>query len=132
MERFSHGRVYVKGLPPDWTWWRVKEWLTNDLCLPEPSWVHMHPRAKGADVVSAFVHWHKPTTGQLTTYVEHMGGKLLSHRKTFAEVAQDNFAPKRHQTQGRPQPCEPYDVAAWLKDLQHVAARHKAFVGALG
>ena len=132
MERFSHGRVYVKGLPPEWTWWEVKYWLTHQLHLPEPSWIHIHPRAPGADVVSAFLHWHAPTPGQLTTYVEHMCGKYLSHRQTWAEVAQDNFVPQRHQPQGRPQPPEPYDEAAWLKDLQHVAARHKAFVGALG
>lgn len=111
MERHSHGRLYVKGLPPEWTWWETHQWVTKTLCLPAPSWVHMHSRKPGADVVSAYLHWHKPTVGQLTTYQEHLSNKFLTHRRTEASIAQDEFGPPKSKP---PQPS-PYGQATWLK-----------------
>ena len=122
MERHSHGRLYVKGLPPEWTWWETHQWVTKTLCLPAPSWVHMHSRKPGADVVSAYLHWHKPTVGQLTTYQEHLSNKFLTHRRTEASIAQDEFGPPKSKP---PQPS-PYGQATWLK--QDVP-RYKTLVG---
>ena len=114
--------VCVKGLPPEWTWWETHQWVTKTLCLPAPSWVHMHSRKPGADVVSAYLHWHKPTVGQLTTYQEHLSNKFLTHRRTEASIAQDEFGPPKSKP---PQPS-PYGQATWLK--QDVP-RYKTLVG---
>ena len=99
-----------KGLPP-WTWRETYQWVTKTLCLPAPSWVHMHPRKPGADVVSACLHWHKPTVGQMTTYQENLSNKFLTHRRTEASIAQDEFGPPKSKP---PQPS-PYGQATWLK-----------------
>ena len=98
------------------------QWVTKTLCLPAPSWVHMHSRKPGADVVSAYLHWHKPTVGQLTTYQEHLSNKFLTHRRTEASIAQDEFGPPKSKP---PQPS-PYGQATWLK--QDVP-RYKTLVG---
>lgn len=108
--RWSHGRVYVRGLPPEWSWLDTMNWVSETLALPEPSYVYMHPKRPRADVVSAYVHWVKPTHGQLTTYAEHMNNKWLTHRATEAVVSQDYFFSEEKK---RPMPYDP--PASWPK-----------------
>lgn len=118
MHRESHGRIYVRGLPPEWTWWECHHWVTKELCLPAPSWIKMHERKPGADVVSCYLHFHKPTQGQLDTFVEHLTGKWLTHRKTEAMVAQDEFHPKAKENRSAP-----YGQATWLKVEKKIGVR---------
>lgn len=121
MAKLSHGRIYVRGLPPEWTWFDAKWWVTKELHLPEPSFVYMHPRRPGTDVVSCYIHWYRPTMGQLTTFAEHLDGVWLTHRATQAQVSQDEFTPRLTTR------FHPYGQAPWLKPQVFAQGGHVGF-----
>lgn len=86
MEVPVDGRLYVRNLPLSMEYWEVAGWVT-ERCGMRPTFVKL--LKPGFDMRSAYVHM-KATPGQLADAAWYLTGDLLTHKRTTAEVSNDD------------------------------------------